>query len=51
VGSANRLCNEALTSFQLKFHDNIPPPPPGVVPGKINVVAIVTNYGAIDSLG
>jgi len=51
VGSANRSRNEALTNFHPKLHDNILPPPPRVFLGKINVVAIVANYGAINSLG
>ncbi len=51
MGSANRSRNEALTNFQLKLHDNILPPPLRVFLGKINVVAIIANYGAIDSSG
>ncbi len=35
---------------KLKLHDNIPPPSPIVALGKSNVVVVVANYGAIDSL-
>jgi hypothetical protein len=51
MGSANKSCNEAPTNYELKFHNNIPPPPPKVVLGKSNVVDVVPNYGAIESLG
>ncbi len=43
--------NKALTNFELKLNDNIPPPPPIVALGKINVIVVVANYGAINSLG
>jgi hypothetical protein len=42
--------NKALTNFELKLNDNIPPPPI-VALGKINVIVVVANYGAINSLG
>lgn len=47
--SANGSRNEAPTNFKLKLDNNIPPPPK-VAPGKNNVVVVVANYGAIDSL-
>jgi len=51
ASSANRSRNEALINFELKLDDNIPPPPPIVALGKINVVIVVANCGAIDSPG
>jgi hypothetical protein len=54
AGSANGSRNEVLTNFELKLDNKIPPPPPPPPPkvaiGKINVVTVVVNYGAIDSL-
>jgi hypothetical protein len=50
MGSVNGSRNEAPTNFNLKLHDNIPPPP-RVALGKSNVVVVGANYGAINSLG
>jgi hypothetical protein len=50
MGSANRSCNEVPTNFELKLDNNILLPLPKVDLGKSNVVDVVANYGAIDSL-